>query len=223
MVDLPNREDLAAMLAQRLAREFASIRRLVMERLGDPPDIARLTPELWREIEQRLNGAVLPALSQAFVDATDAQANALGVGVDFDLANERAQRWARQYTFELVRGVNQTSQRQLQTIISNFFDRGVTMGDTRAAIAQLYGPTRAEMIAQTEITRAAVEGERQAAAELEAQGVRLRPIHQTNVDDMVCAICGPRHGQEITDGRFPPLHPRCRCWVAYEVVTDETA
>jgi hypothetical protein len=47
------------------------------------------------------------------------------------------------------------------------------------------------------------------------------PIWQTSNDERVCPICGPKHGKEITDGKFPPAHPRCRCWVTYEFPEGE--
>jgi hypothetical protein len=84
-------------------------------------------------------------------------------------------------------------------------------------ITPLFGRQRAEAIAITEVTRASSEGERQYADALQTQGVRLIAIHQTNTDDRVCPICGPRNGEPITDGRYPPLHPRCRCFVTHKV------
>jgi hypothetical protein len=221
MVDLPGREDFEAALARRVGREFATVRKRLVALLGDPPDFDQITPEIWREVTRGLNGAVFPQLRQVFVEATAAQAEAIGVAYDFDLVNARAQEWAGRYTYNMVTGVTNTSRTRLQKIVANYFEQGVTIGDTQREIAKLFGPVRAEMIAQTEVTRAATEGERAGARDLEAQGVRLRPIHQTNVDDRVCPICGPRHGQEITDGQFPPLHVKCRCWVTYEVVLED--
>jgi len=41
-------------------------------------------------------------------------------------------------------------------------------------------------------------------------------VWQTRNDEIVCPICGPRHGKEEGDGWTkddgPPAHPRCRCW-----------
>ena len=36
-------------------------------------------------------------------------------------------------------------------------------------------------------------------------------------DERVCPICSPRDNQVITDGIYPPAHPRCRCVVGYEL------
>jgi hypothetical protein len=81
----------------------------------------------------------------------------------------------------------------------------------------LASPIRAEMIAVTEVTRAASQGEQAIARELARAGIVMTPIWNTNQDDIVCPLCGPKNGKEIEDGQFPPRHPRCRCWVSYEL------
>jgi len=92
------------------------------------------------------------------------------------------------------------------------------MEQLTAQILELIGsPIRAEMIAVTEVTRAASEGEQAVARELARQGIIMTPFWNTNRDELVCPICEPRNNQEITDGMFPPAHPRCRCWVNYEL------
>lgn len=225
MVDLPTRQDFEIELARRVAREFAGSRRELYRVLAENPDNAddllAAIERVIRESSPRLNGAVTVVLQQAFVEATDAMAAAIGYTFDNTLVNQAAADWARAYAFDLERGISNTTRTRLRDIVADFFERGVNVGDTRDAIARVYSPSRAEIIAQTEITRAATEGELQGARELERQGVRLRPIHKTNRDDLVCPICGPRDRTEITDGNYPPLHPGCRCWVDHEVVDIE--
>jgi hypothetical protein len=91
------------------------------------------------------------------------------------------------------------------------------------------------MIATTEITRAAVEGEIAAAEEINKQMPEQRklvPVWQTRVDERVCPICQPlnekRPDRFGADGRPvwvhpdggiygpPPAHRRCRCGLGYE-------
>jgi hypothetical protein len=47
------------------------------------------------------------------------------------------------------------------------------------------------------------------AKELEEQGIKMVPIWNTREDEIVCPICGPRNGLEITDDEYPPIHPNC--------------
>lgn len=221
MVDLPSRIDIEEELTRVIARDFAAFRRRVLEVTGERfVNIDSLNQEVWDEGAAALSADLRPALNNVFVTATDAMADNIGYSLSWDVVNERAQLWAYDYTFDLVRGINATSQTRLRSIVTQYFEGG-TLGEATDAIAVLFGGRRAEMIAVTEITRAATEGERWAADEVRAAGIALRAIHQTNIDDRVCPICGPRHGLEIIDGRYPPLHPRCRCWVNHEPILDE--
>ena len=121
-----------------------------------------------------------------------------------------------------MRGLNQTSERQLQRAISRAFESGETLADTRRRIRRIYSPVRADMIATTEITRAAVEGELIAAREIQRLGVQMVTVWQTRADEMVCPVCAPRNQTRQGDGWQlpPPAHPRCRCWISHEVVND---
>lgn len=72
-------------------------------------------------------------------------------------------------------------------------------------------------IARTEVTAAHA-----AAAELLIllPGFTKTPRWITMLDERVCAICRPLHGQgrEVYGGRFPsgpPAHPRCRCKLVF--------
>ena len=106
-------------------------------------------------------------------------------------------------------GVNET--------VPRFFTENWTIEDLTRHLERWHSPRRAEMIATTETTRAVVEGERAAVEQMTKEtGIELVPIWLTANDEMVCPVCGPRHKKPITDGVFPPLHPRCRCGAAYE-------
>jgi hypothetical protein len=76
------------------------------------------------------------------------------------------------------------------------------------------------MIAITEVTRAAAEGERATVREIAKEGIKMVEVWQTKNDEIVCTICGPRHGKKVGDGWSrndgPPAHPRCRCWINHE-------
>ena len=148
------------------------------------------------------------------------------VGVDWALVNEAAVNWGTRYTYDLVTGINETSRRVLQTSIPQYFEEAMTQGELRSRLTGTFGPVRAEMIARTEVTRAAVEGQRATVREadklLSKYGIKpMVEVWQTRNDEIVCPICGPRHGKEEGDGWTkddgPPAHPRCRCWTNHKL------
>ena len=91
--------------------------------------------------------------------------------------------------------------------------------DVRDSLGRVYGPRRAAMIARTEVTRAAMQGEVLIAQELAAQGIHMVAIWKTRNDELVCPICGPRHNKEKGDGWYneEPAHPNCRCWINHRL------
>ena len=220
MADLANRDKLEKQYMRLLAKLLNAYGGRLLEELGDPPDLANLPPDFWDREAEELVRALAPFGERVYLDAAAQMMETLPSGVDWALVNEAAVTWANQYTFELVRGITQTNINLLQTSVSAYFDQGQTIGELEQRLLNAFGPIRAEMIAVTEVTRAASEGEQQIAKELAEQGIHLLPIWQTNNDALVCPICGPKHNKEIKDGVYPPAHPRCRCWVNHEIIQD---
>lgn len=217
--DFSGRSKAEQRLAKRLAGLGQEVYQEIIDLLGDPPDISKLTPDVWRDIERRYTGAVRPELEKVFLEALDELVEALGFAIDWEVANTAAADWARGYTFDLVTGITDTSRTMLQQAVSDFFEQALSIDDLRDKISGIYGPVRAEMIAVTEVTRAVAESGKLAAAELEKQGVKMQAIHNTSNDGHVCPVCAPRNQQPIeADDQYPPLHIRCRCWPSYEPV-----
>lgn len=217
MPDIPNRTQLEADLARRFSRLSADHRRKLLSLLGDPPDLGNVPQSFWDDVAGELNGAITPFLTEVYMDAAEALIGTVPIGVDWGLVNERAASWARQYGFDLVRGITATSRRATQEAVSAFFAQAQTRADLEARLARIYGTVRAESIAVTEVTRAASQGEQAIAKELADMGVGMIPKWFTLNDELVCPICGPRHNKVIEDGEYPPAHPRCRCHVNYEL------
>lgn len=194
---------------------------LIMDALGNDIQIDQVTPDIWDEIARRFSGALLPELEQLFIDQALRLMSEVNVGIEWDVLNTRAQTWARNYTFELVKDINDNSRTLLQRYVSNFFEQGVSKGDLEQQIARLYGPVRGEMIAVTEVTRASVQGELAYGEELRAMGLNLVPIWQTRNDGVVCLLCEPLNGRAQGDGWTipPPIHVNDRCWLTYEVIS----
>ncbi len=185
-------------------------------------------------------------LRKVYVDnALDSQA-ALGARVGIDVKwsspNTNAQAWAEKYTFELVRGLQDTTIAQvqsnvaaLQEDVSKFFDKPTTLADLGGDIAQ-YIPDwedklgrvwsseeRGKMIAATEVTRASVEGEYDAVRYLaDEYGIEMVAVWQTSNDEFMCDICAPLHDTEQGEAwdEPPPAHPNCRCAVSMVLKGD---
>lgn len=222
MADVPDRDSKERTLARKLARLFRAFLGHVTELIDDTPDIAEIPQELFDELTQEEISTLLPFIERTAIESAERMIETIPLGVDWGLVNEGAVSWARDYTYDLVSGIDNTSRRLLQDKIASYYRDGLTIGDLNESLTSAFGPVRADMIASTEVTRASVQGEMQIVRELENQGVIMVAVWQTNNDEVVCPICGPLHGTrrgtEWIDP--PPAHPRCRCWINHEFVDE---
>lgn len=222
MPSVPNRSELerkyGKVMAGILRRQMGEL----LELMGDPPDLSKVPPDFWARHGKEAEAKLRPFGEKVYLEAAERMLAEVPVGVDWALVNEAAMTWADEYTYNLVTGINSTSQRVLQRSVSQYFQEAMTQGELRKRLSGTFGPVRAEMIARTEVTRAAVEGERATVKEaddiLSQHGVApMVPFWQTRNDEIVCPICGPKHNKEIKDDEYPPAHPRCRCWITYKI------
>lgn len=148
-------------------------------------------------------------------------ADGSAVQMDWTVPNARAADWARTYTYDLVKSVDQTTRQILQFAVSQFADTpGFTIGDVVSLLP--FDEQRATMIATTEVTRVYAHSNQMAGRALAAEftGIRVIKGWFTNMDDRVCDVCGPLDGKEVEiDETFegldnPPAHPNCRCWTS---------
>jgi hypothetical protein len=197
----------------------------LLELMGDPPSLDNVPMSFWDDAGKEMAQVVTPFSERVYLEGAERMLETVPVGVDWSLVNESASQWARQYSYNLVSGINATTQRAVGQAVGNFYSQAWTMGDLRRKLGNIYGPVRADMIAQTEVTRAAAEGERGVVAEIGKEGIRMVEVWQTSNDEIVCPICGPRHGKKQGDGwnrnQGPPAHPRCRCWINHEFVQEK--
>ena len=228
MPDVRNRKDKERQLAAAVEKELSRFGRFLARTIpGLQSAMEIINPDYWSEHSANMTSAVSPKLQDIYSDQAAVMLEELPfLGIDWAIFNADASRWARQYTFELVTGLNLTSERAVREAIISYFEQGWTQQQLTNALAPTFGPVRAEMIAVTETTRAAVEGESDVVRRLEEDsGIIMRPFWLTANDEIAdaCPICGPRNEKEIrpdneTRGEYPPAHPRCRCLVRHEII-----
>ena len=220
---------------RRVAEEFTNAGRQFVNELlvfmGDPPNLENVPDEFWKRYGRNLQQRLAPIVMEIYQNGAQKVLEDTGIGLSWKLPNEEAMRWAEQYTFDLVRQINRTTQERLQAYISNYFEMQKTIGALRAEIRPnitdlrlrsgrlLTSEKRAQLIATTEVTRASVQGELALAKELKGSGYEMTAVWQTNADALVCPLCGPRNGKKRGDGwRIPPpAHPGCRCWLNHRI------
>ena len=218
-MDFVNREEIERKLARVLSKDLRVELDKLLNYLGDPPNLANVPPEYWQGGWKDIQKDVEPILVDTYIEAAMDLADGIGIGIDWGLMNNTAANWARTNLSDLLQKMFQTTYDGVNETVPRFFTENWTIEDLTRHLERWHSPRRAELIATTETTRAVVEGERAAVEQMTKEtGIELVPIWLTANDEIAkkCPFCGPRHKQEITDGVYPPAHPRCRCMVAYE-------
>jgi len=165
-----------------------------------------------------LRAAVLPELSSLVLD--NALRTSVETGISFDPAiiNQEALRWAREFSTEWAQGLSETTRKQLQEAMAAFVQTpGMTLGDVESLIEPAFGRGRAEVIAETETTRAYAMGTNNVEDLIrrEAPDLTTTQVWNTMQDELVCRICGPLEGAPKSEwerlgapASGPPAHPR---------------
>lgn len=228
------RDDHEARVQRAVAKALKEQRSAILDKLGDPPDLSKLDSAFWNSLDEATRADLEKVLRRVYLDSAAELIADVPVGVDWGGVNKAAAEWAKQYTYDLVKGVNNTTREALQSQIGNFYDvQGTTTGELRKQLEPLFGVERAANISVTETTRASVEGQRGTVERIKREsGVVMRAYFITDRDESVCPRCKPldRVAANV-DGTYtnpdtgaieqpPPVHPYCRCnerWVMGEV------
>lgn len=179
--------------------------------------------------------AILEALvKQASQDTKFYVSNDLGVQASWDIYDAQAEAWAKQYKFDLIKDLNDSTRSQLGRAIAQWI---TTDEDFASLVERVWRivPTdpypmlrdRAQVIAATETTRIYAEARYKS---MQAAGLK-HARWRTAEDEIVCPYCGPlgkadegRGARSGPDGKFldpvtgnkidkPPRHVSCRCWI----------
>jgi hypothetical protein len=174
----------------------------------------------WVKENDELYKLLAPKIENLIVEQAGIVLGNLPGGADIAVIHAEAIEWMRSYGFELVKGINEKTANLVRSVVSDYVSTpGMTRGDLVEMLTGTFGPTRAEMIAVTETTRALAEGEKIVGDNLRKLGINMVDVWNTNNDDLVCPICGPRNRKKRGDGWVdnPPAHPRCRCWITHRI------
>lgn len=211
------RMEVEAVSEKRIKKAFADmLDTLVPPDQTDPNEVAARIQRNYRA-SQELQNAITAAL-QAGVDlgvsVAVKQFSNIGFGFDWTLSNQKAHDWVSTYSFELIKGIDETSRTRTQQALQRWINSGEPLQALTDSLSSIYGPVRAEMIAATETTRAYAQGNLIAYQD---SGVVKKWQWQTARDERVCPVCGPLHGKEAPlgesfDGVSFPAHVKCRCW-----------
>lgn len=131
--------------------------------------------------------------------------------IDWELLAHEARDFARQYVFNLIRNVDDTTRSQVREAVTKWIESGLPLDDLKAQLQQVFDdPARADLIAQTETTRAYAAGSLERYRRADVQMVKFVTVN----DSHVCPTCAAYMGQvmPIDSGVVVPVHPGCRCY-----------
>ena len=184
---------------------------------------------LWAEFGKAISDAIDGMLVASYT--SQVLRDAVSVGIDFDIAviNTAAWEWAKKYTYELVKGLVDTTRKLVSEVIARFVGTpGMTIGDITEKLEPGFGEARAQQIAVTETTRAYSAGQETYQGMLKEAGLQFERIWITSMDEKVCKVCqAPPEGilgdqpeskwpEQYKSG--PPGHVGCRCHASLSYV-----
>ncbi len=184
-----------------------------------------LDAHFWNEEEEILWAAIVGLLMESYLDGVSGGVELLPLSVaplvNFDLINQAAIEFAKQYRFDLISGITDTTRKQVQELTSTWVQSGEPLSVLESQLSPIFGEFRSRMIAQTEITRIFAKAN---MAAWKSTGFVSGKKWMTSRDDRVCVICEPLDGKVVAlensffsriGGGFPspPAHVNCRCWL----------
>jgi hypothetical protein len=150
--------------------------------------------------------------------------------MDWNLQNQEAISFIERYALNLIRRLDDTTKKEVQTTLADWLRQGATLDQLKTSLSKtIKDPQRAAMIAETESTRAYFEGAKERYNQAGVKKMEWRTVNvglkrSIKQPGDVCSICGSLHNQigdmdkgfysaKLGTYVFPPAHPRCRCWV----------
>jgi len=191
--------------------------------------------KIWSNVVRQTDAQLKAVIAAAEVDGLHAGASNFKAAVKgpipasgtFDLANPRAVAWFQQNggSVDYIKGIQDTTGRQIKTIIESAITEGKSYGEVATGIRGAFdgmSRDRAETIATYEIGNAYEEGNMQFAQSLKDDGVVM--VKQWNCDSNPCDVCRANQDEGLipidqphqSGDDQPQAHPHCYCWETYE-------
>lgn len=153
----------------------------------------------------------------------------LRISSTFNLKNPRAVTYLEKHGAELVSKVDDTTRKQLQTVLVNGMKKGWSYQRTAKELQKKFEFTscRSKMIAVTEIGNAYEEARWESIQEMMDSGLKMEKKWITTDPCPICSANGAQ-GWIPADELFasgdmkPTAHPNCKCDVLYRVAKDQT-
>jgi len=237
MPDLLDRTEREEETAALLLVLFDDYQTRALELMGDPPKAQNVPGYFYDEIQADVAAALIPILAATYAYAGDTLADQFRVGIDTATQGARAQQWAEARAEQLATELQERIRVSVAEAVERFETATVLLEEAEQAVAAeaeavkaleealqtIFSADRAEAIGITETTMAATAGEHGSARDIERElGVTLVGYWHTERDSAVCPQCRPLDGVpddiwQQSAPKGPPLHPRCRCWLSWDV------
>jgi len=195
-----------------------------MQRSGDAAPERRDIAEIdWNDELDRLTELLLPHYDRAGTAATNRVAQQLSVGIAWDLANPWV-RAVRKRLAEQIVGINDTTREDVQRVVTEALDEGVSMTELSDRLTGLFDETyqgRSMAVARTESQRSynsASTAAYQASNKVAAAELMDNPLHGDYGGDADGLTCAQRDGMVVSlddvDTHVFGTHPNCILAVA---------
>ena len=149
-----------------------------------------------------------------------AKKDGLTVAVNWNLLNREARDFAKQYFYTLIRNVDDTTRLAVQKAVTAWIESGEPLSALQGKLSEIFhDAARAQLIAQTESTRAYNEGSLERYRRADVKMVTWNTVNDT----MVCLMCkemADRGPMAIGSFTPPPIHPGDRCWLRPVVIGE---
>lgn len=169
------------------------------------------------EATRMFNAVIGPNLSATVSAQARRVSSSVGLSLDEATINQEALAWARDYSFDLVSALTDTTRdvvsRAMQAYVAT---SGMTRRELERALDPAFGPARAAAIAVTETTRAYSEATNVTQRQLAASGITMERVWHTVGDALVEPLCAALDGLPESEWRDrypsgPAIHVYCRC------------
>lgn len=198
----------------------------------DPVTMEEIKNEVTRKKSfwtTRTAAEVLPISAALLKEA--AKMAAVEIGIEFDMTSEAAVAFIKDYTYKFAQKISETSVENVRTAIDMAIKEGFSVNETKGKLVELFqnwSEVRSEMVARSEVIRAANMGAKMSYKEA---GIKeLKWLASAGA----CDDCADLNGTTVgIDDTFydlgeqtplgakinyeaietPPLHPQCECGI----------